>query len=102
MGLNDPAGFDFAMRNVRIKRGHSPLCVAHHADGGRAQPERGFQNNMRYWTERGCKTTRDKSKSGVKGILKKFNSERKLSKEKAGTISRVQDRQKKISVRRCY
>lgn len=47
MGLNDPAEFDFAMRNVRIKRGHSPLCAAHHADGGRAQPERGFQNNMR-------------------------------------------------------
>lgn len=47
MGLNDPAGFDFAMRNVRIKRGHSPLCGAHHADGGWAQPERSCQNNMR-------------------------------------------------------
>ncbi len=34
MGLNDPAGFDFAMRNVRIKRGHSPLCAANQADRG--------------------------------------------------------------------
>lgn len=47
MGLNDPAGFDFAMRNVRIKRGHSPLCAAHHADGGWAQLEPSCQNNMK-------------------------------------------------------
>ncbi len=39
MGLNDPAGFNFAMHNVRIKRGHSPLCAANQADRGWARLE---------------------------------------------------------------
>jgi len=65
MGLNDPAGFDFAMRNVRIKRGHSSLC----ADGGWAQPERGCQNNRDIGQKEAAKRHGIKSKSGVKGIL---------------------------------
>lgn len=48
MGLNDPVGFDFGMRNVRIKRGHALLCLAQNTDGGWAEPEKSCQNNMRH------------------------------------------------------
>lgn len=75
MGLNDPAGFDFAMRNVRIKRGHSPLCTAHHADGGWAWLERSCQNAMKDIGQKtGSKMALDKSKSAVKGLSKKLTS----------------------------
>lgn len=75
MGLNDPGGFDFAKCNVRINRGHSPLCGAHHADGGWAWLERSCQNNTRdIGQKQAAKWHRAKVKV-VKGLLKKHPSE---------------------------